>query len=192
MVTTDDATDRAVERALGALIGLRLAIARRAADMAVFHFGAIRAIERGTAGEFALHVQCPWRIDGPEGIVTGRLDLFEPVDPDTEFDPNTWDYDNNETLQDQRLHELMGDFDPDTRSFINQTRLLEVTSVESNGHGAATLHLSGGFRLILFPAGTRGEDWRLFRPRQTGPHFVISGGAVVESEDDAGIDPRTP
>jgi hypothetical protein len=49
------------------LIGLRLSIVRRAADMLVLHFGNIRAHSsgKGTVGDYALHVQCPWRLDGP-------------------------------------------------------------------------------------------------------------------------------
>jgi len=39
------------------LIGLELSIARRAADMRVFHFGRIRKVEKGTVGDYALHIQ---------------------------------------------------------------------------------------------------------------------------------------
>ncbi len=60
-------------RRLEELIGLNLSIARRAADMRVLHFGEITVDddERGSTGEIALHIQCPWRIEGPDGIVTG-------------------------------------------------------------------------------------------------------------------------
>src|SRR5215470_17765318 len=65
------------------LIGLRLAIVRRAADMLVLHFGDVRAHPsgEGTIGAYALHVQCPWRLDGPSGTVTGRDDLWEYAGP---------------------------------------------------------------------------------------------------------------
>src|SRR6185437_7812524 len=43
------------ERRLKPLIGLRLSIARRAADLRVFHFGAVSAVDGGTVGQFALH-----------------------------------------------------------------------------------------------------------------------------------------
>jgi hypothetical protein len=60
--------------AFDVLIGLRLGIVRRAADMVVVHFGDIRPHPSGdgTIGDYALHVQCPWRFDGPLGTVTGR------------------------------------------------------------------------------------------------------------------------
>jgi hypothetical protein len=56
------------------LIGLRLSIVRRAADMLVAHFGDIRphSSGEGTVGDYAFHVQCPWRFDGPVDTVTGR------------------------------------------------------------------------------------------------------------------------
>jgi hypothetical protein len=60
--------------ALSQIIGLPLTAARRAADMRTFQFGTLRPVDRGSVGDFALHVQCPWRIEGPDGIVTGRSD----------------------------------------------------------------------------------------------------------------------
>jgi len=67
-----------------------------------FHFGQIRKVEEGTVGEYALHVQCPWRVEGPEGIVAGRLDLWQPAADSPGIDWETWDYDENENLQDHR------------------------------------------------------------------------------------------
>ena len=60
--------------AFDVLVGLRLSIVRRAMDMLVLHFGDITELPsgKGTIGAYALHVQCPWRFDGPIGTVTGR------------------------------------------------------------------------------------------------------------------------
>ncbi len=59
-----------VFKALEPLVGLPLSIARSAADMRVFHFGKVRpaANGKGTVGEYALHIQCPWRLVGKEGL----------------------------------------------------------------------------------------------------------------------------
>jgi len=62
-----------IKQHLSLLIGLPLSIARRAADMLVLHFGTIREVEsgikvgkrageKGTVGDFSLHIQCPWRV----------------------------------------------------------------------------------------------------------------------------------
>ena len=32
-------------------------------------------------GAYALHVSCPWRLVGPEGLVVASGDLFAPADP---------------------------------------------------------------------------------------------------------------
>lgn len=156
--------------ALSRIVGLPLSAARRAADMRTFQFGKLRPVERGTVGDFALHVQCPWRIEGPEGIVTGHSDLWESAESDAPFDEN-WDYEKSPNLQDAQLAEWMA-----------QTQLL-VESVDADEFGGAAISLGHGFVLRLFPAGARGEDWRLFRPKTDAPHLVISGGKV-EGDDE--------
>jgi hypothetical protein len=89
--------------AFDVLIGFRLSIVRRAADMLVLHFGDIRPHPSGdgTVGAYALHVQCPWRLDGPTGTVTGDGDLW--VYAGTGERPESWSYDDGLSLQDIRL-----------------------------------------------------------------------------------------
>jgi hypothetical protein len=83
-------TRKRVIAALSQIVGLPLTAARRAADMRTFQFGTLRPVDGGSVGDFALHVQCPWRIEGPSGIITGRLDLWEQVEDNVPFDEN-WD-----------------------------------------------------------------------------------------------------
>lgn len=174
-----------VTEQLSQLIGLKLSIARRAADMRGFHFGrlTLRPDGKGSVGEFALHIQCPWRIDGPDGIVTGDGDLWDSAEPDEEVDWDTWHYDENENLQDWQIAALLGGYDPSTRSFTNDTGFLVVEGVEADDFGGATVTLSGGYRLSIFPSGGVGEDWRLFRPSAPS-HFVVRGGRIETSTDD--------
>jgi len=87
-------TRQQVIAALSRIIGLPLAAVRRAADMRTFQFGTLRPVGRGSVGDFALHIQCPWRIEGPEGIVTGRSDLREPAEAGAPIDEN-WDYETS-------------------------------------------------------------------------------------------------
>ena len=42
--------------------------------------------------------------------------------------------------------------------------------------GEFELELSGGFRLQVFPDGSREEDWRFFAPGSEEGHVVIAGG----------------
>jgi hypothetical protein len=165
------------------LIGLRLAIARRAADMRNFHFGQIRAAKRGTVGDYALHIQCPWRFEDADGIITGRTDLWEPAEASGEVDWDTWHYERNENLQDRQLRDLLGGYDATTRSFVNQTDHLVVEEVRGDPCGGVTIQFSGGYRLVLFPAGVASEDWRFFCPGVDEPHFVIVGGRLMRQEE---------
>ncbi len=100
--------------------------------MRVLHFGRIRKVEKGTVGEYALDIQCPWRIEGPEGIVTRRSDLWEAAEDPPDIDWETWDYEENENLQDRRIGEMLKGYDPDTRSFVNATGWFVVEAVQGD------------------------------------------------------------
>jgi hypothetical protein len=177
-----------IQSHLTPLVGRKLSIARRAADMRGFHFGRVTVEEPGdrSGGEFALHIQCPWRLEGPAGILTGQSDLWEPAEPSQEIDWDSWDYEKDPNLQDRRIGELLGGYDPKTRSFVNDTEHLVVEKVEADDFGGAAISLSGGYRLVIFPSGSAGEDWRLLQPLSEQRHFVVSGGAVDPSADEAG------
>src|SRR5450432_2589018 len=95
-----------IEEHLRPLLGLKLSIGRLAADMRCFHFDEIRPAlgsRGGTVGQDAIHIQCPWRIEGPVGIVTGRSDLWEPADASKKIDWDQWSYDKNPNLQDKLI-----------------------------------------------------------------------------------------
>jgi hypothetical protein len=171
-----------IQAELERLVGLPLSIARLMGSMRGFHFGAVRPLERGTGGEFALHVSCPWRLDHVRGAITGSDDLWTPADP-ADAGPD-WDWEERETFQDRRLGRVMRGFDPATGSHVNpDPDRLTVERVEAGDHGEAALYLRGGYRLILFPAGAANEAWRLFRPHDGGrPHFVVEGDGRAGEE----------
>jgi hypothetical protein len=54
--------------------------------------------------QYALHIQCPWRIVGSEGIVTGSFDYYEPAEVDAEIDYQDGQAGN---LQQKRLGGLL-------------------------------------------------------------------------------------
>jgi hypothetical protein len=173
-------TRQQVIAALSPIIGLPLVAGRRAADMRMLQFGTMSAVDGGSVGDFALHLQCPWRIEGPYGLVTGRLDVWEPVERDAMRNYPAWDYEKDPNLQDARFNDWLERFGSS----------LVVTHVDADDYGGASIDLGGAFVLRLFPAGTRGEDWRLLGPQMDAPHFVISGGAVegIESTEPLTID----
>jgi hypothetical protein len=164
------------------LIGLKLAIARRASDLRNFQFGRIRSVENGTVCEYALHIQCPWRIESPDGIITGRSDLWEPAKVTDDFDWDSWNYENDENLQDWKISNLLEARDSEGKSYVNRRDDLIVENVQADTVGGATIVLTGGYKIVLFPDGSREEDWRFFRPNVDEPHFVICGGEIEDTE----------
>ncbi|MEN6333807.1 MAG: hypothetical protein ABFE01_06060 [Phycisphaerales bacterium] len=165
------------------LVGLRLSSTTRAADVRCFRFGRLPAPGREAVDQYVLHVQCSWRIEGPDGLLTGRSDLWEPAEDPADVDLDAWDFDEDENLQDRMIDVFLRGYDIHTGSFNDEANMLVVEAVLGDAYGGATLTFSGGCRLVIFPAGSRGEDWRIFRPGVDEPHFVIAGGRV-ETEDE--------
>jgi hypothetical protein len=162
------------------LIGLRLSIVRRAADMLVLHFGEIQQHPsgEGTVGDYALHVQCPWRLQGPLGTITGSGDLWVYVGPGER--PKNWSYEDGFSLQDQKLGTYF-ERDETTRSWVNHSERFVVMSSEESGHGDVRLELKNGMALLLFPAESSAESWRFFVPVGSGRHVVFSALHVISS-----------
>jgi hypothetical protein len=75
------AKDGNIQGAMSALAGLPLWALGRAADLAWFEFGERRTVRthlgnEKQVGDYALHIQCPWRITRGDKIITGRGDIF--------------------------------------------------------------------------------------------------------------------
>src|SRR5215475_8435226 len=76
-----------IESSLQALIGQPLLSAGRAADLEWFQFGKPQTVmnsrgETKTVGEYALHIQCAWRIRDSAGIIVASRDRYEPAEAD--------------------------------------------------------------------------------------------------------------
>lgn len=160
---------------LRSLLGLRLTMVGRAADMGTFSFRG-RRTQRGKAEEYTLHVQCPWRIEGPRGIVTGRGDLWEPSSDllkRPKFNLGKWKYDDG-NRQDEKILQLFKEHDWKTRSAGPLLNSFVVTGVSGDNQGGAVIRFSGRYRLVMFPHSSRGEEWRLIPPKPWR-HFVVGG-----------------
>jgi hypothetical protein len=167
-----------IEEAASVLLQKPWSATGRAVDMQVFAFGDLRMEEKPSGGsaltsEFALHVQCPWRIGKHARIEVGSEDLFLPSDmaeDDASFDPTG----SAETLRDRLVDELL-------RSIPESSR--RVTRIEADEVGGLRVHMAGGHRLELFPAdslleGSRAEKWRLLQPGEPMPHLVVIGARI--------------
>ena len=155
---------------MSVLVGLPLWAVGRASDLAWFQFGSRKTVrgwkgDEREVGDYALHVQCAWRITMQDKIVTGRGDIFctptetsEPTAPDFDWEKgNRFDRVVRELFQDG-LHQFL------------------VQSVRVGTAGSLSIALEGDYKLELFPHDSETEEhWRFFRPYSEEPHLVFSG-----------------
>jgi hypothetical protein len=185
-----------IAKAFAPVYGMKLSIARNAGSMKNFQFGNIVAhpSSKGTIGQYALHIQCPWRVVVAQCawrvptknlIVAGSGDWWEPAERSENFDWDDWNH-NRQTpsLQQKALAELFQEYDEATKSWINISDQLVVQQVESDDYGGLNIHLSGGYRLQAFPDGASGEHWRLFEPSTEAPHLVMCDGRLTNGAPD--------
>jgi hypothetical protein len=71
------------------------------------------------------------------------------------------------------MGELLQGIEPITGSYMNITNLLIVENTEAGNFGEATIYLSGGYRLRIFPSSSQGEHWRLLQGATDEKHFVV-------------------
>jgi len=166
-----------IEQHLQQLVGLGLTTTTRAANMECLKFGTLldtnKAGQEIEIGEFALHLQCPWRFTSKTKILIGSLDLYEPVDENAEYDDHfEWDQPNG-NLRDVKLRELL------------KAENLTVTSIIADNFGGFDIIFTNDIRLSIFPAYSKvdqySEHWRLLNNKETDKsHFVVSGDDVPQ------------
>lgn len=164
-----------IETALSVLVGMPIWDGSRALNMEMFDIGerleiVNRRKETVQVGTYRLHIQAPWRILGPRGVVVGSVDAHYPPsdrEDDQAFDPN-----DDRSLCEERL-----------RRWLDKHRRKPVTvqSIATDELGGFRLTLSGGYTLEVLPASSLSnyEHWRLLGPGvDRPPHFVVVGRKV--------------
>jgi hypothetical protein len=168
---------RALESALRELVGLRLSGSHRAVDLEAFLIGDTeeridRRGRRYEASAYSLHVQSPWRITAPRGIVVGYRDVMYPRSgvSDEQFDPDEIGL----TRREDRLKHF----------FAEEDDPVVIEAYESSSLGDLRLLLGAGRALQVFPDASHNDDdpeyWRLIK--RDGGHIVVSGHGVVVLE----------
>ncbi len=127
-----------------------------------------------TLGDYCLHVQCCWRIVKADQIVVASDDWRYPADEEMEwgsFDPETMD---------SRLKSRMTAW---RESYLGYP--VCAKGVQADCFGGFELPFECGSRLQAFPdsslTGRYSELWRIFKPHQDGPHFVVLGGSECDT-----------
>ena len=155
------------------LIGLQFTAAGRAADLEWFSFGEDRTVlidDESTkiVSDYALHVQCAWRICDSSRIIVASRDRYYPPDPTTEVEGDfDWDVSGG-NLCDIRIRELMDSFNG---------QFPRVERITADNVGSLTVFLSSSIVIEVFPDNSYldedSEHWRFFRPYIKQPHFVV-------------------
>lgn len=167
----------ALEAALLPLLRLTLWKSHRAADLQGFHFGEKRVLvsqvgpRRGQVrevGDYALHVQCAWRIRGPNGIVVASRDRYYRAGPDPVPAEDDWDWSKPGANRcDVRIQDWLA------------TRAYTVERIGADTMGGFVLSLADNFALDVFPDDSLGsEHWRLLRPGDASAHVVVTGSGI--------------
>lgn len=160
---------------LGKLVGLKLQDAGRASNLFWLGFGdmfpIIRRGKTKVSAEYALHIQCSWRITLNNKIVVASRDFYS---PSSEWDGDIEDFDWD--MQDKNR------FDERIKTFIKDKGRLQVKNIESDDIGGLKVFLSDGYKLEAFPDSSedddQGEHWRFFNRKDNSPHFVVSGKGI--------------
>lgn len=119
-------------------------------------------------GEYALHLQCCWRLRDVTSILVGSDDRWYP--PGDPFDqPNGWKWEDANR------------FDERTKSLLSRfgSAFPVVESVHADAIGGFQLSLAGGLALEAFPNDSASEEfWRFFDPSRDTRHFVVGASGI--------------
>ena len=159
----------ACREALQPLCGMRLSAIGAAADMLWVHFGELTTVPTRSGGmkkvgEWALHLQCPWRFVRGGAIVLASSDFYYDAETGEHHDQDS-DRDSVYARHEKLLSELVDG---------QKTTVLRIESIEA---GAFEIRFAEDLKLSIMPvhstSGPKMESWRFFQPDRDGPHFVF-------------------
>ncbi|MFP3668711.1 MULTISPECIES: hypothetical protein [Priestia] len=166
----------AIRSQIGKLIGLNLRYAGRASNLFWLGFGEMISVTRRgkteELAEYALDIQCSWRITKDNKILVGSRDFYSPrTGWNEENDDFDWDVQGNNR------------FDERIEPFIeNAKEHVTVERVEPDEVGGLKIFLSQGYLLEVFPDTSEDDEysefWRFFNRRENSPHFVVTGNGI--------------
>jgi hypothetical protein len=121
--------------------------------------------------EFALHLQCAFRVRCGDEILVTDTEIFEPSDSalsSPKYDPETFDWDIQGANQyDEWVSRL-------NLGFLDG---LSVVSTDINNCGDLTIQLSSDIAIDVFVNAAADECWRFFEIG-SGEHLVMTGNGL--------------
>ena len=162
-----------VQDALQSLVQLRLRCIGHAANLLWVQFGEWREIpdrDSGTrtVGDWALHIQCPWRFTRGSRIIVAARDFYHYADTDKPYD---W-----HAGGESRFDRLAVAFNAELGAVAHH-----VSVITSDGVDGFRLAFSPELGFDVFPCAAtsspKHEFWRLFQPATEGRHIVFGTNA---------------
>jgi len=156
--------------ALKPLVGLPLWAGGRAANLIWLQFGSKRKVLRRSVdqevGDFALHIQCFWRLCNAQKIIVASGDRFYPRgDPFKEAEDFDWT-EPHVNRCDEKLEAIFQSVEAEQ---------LIVQAVRSDKYGGFRLFFRSSLKLEVYIDDTVAtEKWRFFRPYSDEGHFIVS------------------
>ena len=154
--------------AIQSLNSLRVSSIGAAADMLWVHFGEFRTVPTRDGltkevGEWALHLQCPWRFVRNGKIILGSSDFYYQAE---DGEPLKRDSNSKSlfSLKAARLNQYL------------HSEVVGIVDIHLSGAGAFELRMGSGVVFSVMPVESLevsdAESWRLFQPSTDLPHFV--------------------
>jgi hypothetical protein len=168
-----------IEEALHPIIGMPLWSIGRAGNLEWFAFGEQRRVidnatkdgEPKIVSDYALHVQCSWRILDLKRVFVASRDRFYPAgdDPYKAIDDFEWDMPGVNRC-DERISKLLLEW---------ATNPMIVSAIEADFVGGLKISFDNGYILDIFPdLSLEAELWRFFKPYIDEEHFVVTGRGI--------------
>ena len=171
--------ERTILAATKSLVGLPLGATSLAADIRAFQFGQIRSRGRAWVGQYAIHVQCPWRITFRNRLVVGSDDDYLVDDMNDSREQSPMEGVLQSTLFVERLGLGLKGLAVGSDVLGGGVANRIVKAISTDKTAGLTVRFTNGFLLEILPTSSSRENWRLFRPGSDDPHCVIVGVGVV-------------
>lgn len=158
------------------IVGLRLSITQTAADMRIFQFGSVKSVttrhgKQGYVAQYSLHIQCPWRLEKDDKIITSSADYWRYAGAGEP--PSAWTPEDGNRADDAALSKIFTDVRQESRQLFNDSDKLIVRSVNLTKIGDITFLFADGHMLRVYSNTHDSEQWRLLTPSLEEPHLVF-------------------
>ena len=167
---------RKIEKVLRVLVGIPFWSIGRAGDLVWIQFGQRRRVWTRSGGwklvgDFAIHLQCAWRIRNSSSLIVASGDVYFP--PFEKKPSRAWRWDVGPNRFDNRVKRFLRE---------RPRAIARVVRVYADDVGGLRVEMTKGMVLEVFPSdtldGKGAEYWRFFRPSQNLPHFVVTNRGI--------------